>query len=236
MKRVMIIGISGAIGRAMADHIEATYPNCQIVGASRQLPNNYPGYWRHFSFDLEDETSIEELAKAQQAPFDFIFIATGFLHDQAIKPEKSLRDLSKETLHHVFALNVIGTSLLIKYLVPLLRRDEKCVLAALSARVGSISDNRLGGWYGYRASKAALNMIIKNTSIEVARRFQNKIIVGLHPGTVDSNLSKPFQGGVPEKQLFTPQHSAMKLLSVIENLRVDQSGKCFDWQGKEINP
>ncbi len=236
MKHVLIIGISGAIGRAMADHIGVRHPDCLIVGASRQKPDDYPDHWQHQRFDLEDEASLEKLAKSLNAEFDLIFVATGFLHNNTIKPEKSLRDLSFDHMQHVFALNVIGPSLCIKHLSPLMNTSTKSVFALLSARVGSISDNRLGGWYSYRASKAALNMMIKSAAIEINRRFKSKIIAGLHPGTVDSDLSKPFQGGVPQGQLFTAQHSAKNLLNVIENLASDQSGKCFDWQGKEIVP
>jgi len=118
-----------------------------------------------------------------------------------------------------------------KYFVPLLRRDEKAVFAALSARVGSISDNRLGGWYAYRASKAALNMVLKTLAIEIGRRFKNQIIVGLHPGTVDTDLSKPFQGNVPEGKLFTAEFSAEKLLDVVDGLSAEDSGNLFDWAG-----
>ena len=121
-----------------------------------------------------------------------------------------------------------------KYFAPLLRRDKKAVFAALSARVGSISDNRLGGWYAYRASKAGLNMILKTLSIEVQRRFKNQIIIGLHPGTVDTALSKPFQGNVPKGKLFTPAFSAEKLLSVIDGLSEKDSGFLFDWAGEKI--
>ena len=121
-----------------------------------------------------------------------------------------------------------------KYFVPLLRRDEKAVFAALSARVGSISDNRLGGWYAYRASKAALNMVLKTTAIEIGRRFKNQIIVGLHPGTVDTPLSKPFQANVPADKLFTPEFSAERLLTVIDGLTAADSGNLFDWAGERI--
>ncbi|NBR34275.1 MAG: short-chain dehydrogenase [Rhodobacteraceae bacterium] len=118
--------------------------------------------------------------------------------------------------------------------LPLLPRDRRGVFAALSARVGSISDNQLGGWYAYRASKAALNMILKNAAIEAARRYKLSVVVGLHPGTVDSSLSKPFQGNVREGKLFGPEYAADHLIRVIDNLTPDQSGKCFAWDGSEI--
>ena len=117
-----------------------------------------------------------------------------------------------------------------------LDRRDKAVFAALSARVGSISDNRLGGWHGYRASKAALNQIIRTLSIELARKRPDAICAGLHPGTVDTGLSEPFQRNVPDGKLFTPDYAAERLLSVIDGLTAEQSGRCFDWAGEEIAP
>ena len=123
-----------------------------------------------------------------------------------------------------------------KYFLPKLNREKRSIFAALSARVGSISDNQLGGWYSYRASKAALNMVIKNIAIEISRFNKKAIIVGLHPGTVDSNLSKPFQVNVPYGKLFTPEFSTQKLVEVLRSLTSKQSGKCFAWDGQEILP
>ena len=121
-----------------------------------------------------------------------------------------------------------------KNFLPKLAKDQRAVFAALSARVGSISDNQLGGWYSYRASKAALNMIIKNLSIEMKMRYKQTIIVGLHPGTVDSRLSKPFQANVPAGKLFTADYAVAKMLEVINTLTPENSGKCYAWDGKEI--
>ena len=123
-----------------------------------------------------------------------------------------------------------------KHFLPKLNKENRSIFAALSARVGSISDNQLGGWYAYRTSKAALNMVIKNAAIEIGRLNKKAIIVGLHPGTVDSNLSMPFQGNVPDGKLFTPEYSVQKLLQVLTNLTSEQSGKCFAWDGTEVKP
>lgn len=133
-----------------------------------------------------------------------------------------------------FAINAIGPALVAKHVLPLLPREGKAVFAALSARVGSISDNRLGGWYGYRASKAALNQLIRTLSIELARQRKDAICVGLHPGTVDSPLSRPFQSSV--ERLFTPMFAAERLLTVIEGLDVTQSGQLLAWDGSTIAP
>ena len=144
-----------------------------------------------------------------------------------MQPEKSWRSLDKATLMESFAINAVGPALAAKHVLPLLAREGKAVFAALSARVGSISDNRVGGWYGYRASKAALNQLIRTLSIERSRQRKDAICVGLHPGTVDSELSRPFQSGVGTAQLFTPVFAASRLLAIIEGLNATQSGRAY---------
>ena len=137
---------------------------------------------------------------------------------------------------HVFAINTIGPALVAKHALPVLDKDHRSIFAALSARVGSISDNRLGGWHSYRASKAALNQIIRTCSIELARKNRTALCVGLHPGTVDTGLSEPFQSNVPDGKLFTPTRSATSLLSVLNGLDETDTGQCFDWAGERIDP
>ena len=137
-------------------------------------------------------------------------------------------------MSEVFRINTIGPALLAKHFLPLLRRDKKSAFAAISARVGSIGDNRLGGWASYRASKAALNMLLRTFSIEQARVNKNSVVVGLHPGTTDTGLSRPFQGNVPEGKLFTPAFVAERLLGVLDGLTPDATGQVFAWDGKRI--
>jgi NAD(P)-dependent dehydrogenase (short-subunit alcohol dehydrogenase family) len=161
-----------------------------------------------------------------------VFIATGVLHSAGLNPEKANSQLSAEALTTAFAVNTIGPALVARALLPLMPRGRKTVLAALSARVGSIADNRLGGWHSYRASKAALNQLIHTMAIEQARRNPEQILLALHPGTVDSDLSKPFQKGV--KTLFTPEQSARHLLRVIDAATPAQSGLLLDWRGEVI--
>jgi NAD(P)-dependent dehydrogenase (short-subunit alcohol dehydrogenase family) len=158
-----------------------------------------------------------------------------------MEPEKSWRQLSHDRFMDAFRINSVLPSLILQAALGRLAKGrkeapEKAIVAALSARVGSISDNRLGGWHSYRASKAALNQVIRTCSIELARKSPDALCVGLHPGTVDTDLSKPFQRGVPEGKLFTPAYSAECLLSVLDGLRPDQSGRLFDWAGDEIEP
>ena len=226
-QNIVILGAAGAIGSAFTNLLSQKYPNASLFAFSRNGEH---------SINYSSEDSIAEAAElaAKEKSLDLVIVTNGILHEETLIPEKSLRDLSAEKFHRVFEVNTITPALIAKYFLPKLNKEKLSVFSALSARVGSISDNQLGGWYAYRASKAALNMIIKNAAIEVGRRNKHAIIVGLHPGTVDSDLSKPFQGNVADGQLFTPEYSAEKLLAVLENLSVEQTGKCFAWDGKEI--
>ena len=236
--KIAIIGASGAIGRAFLEHYLAQ-PDTETVYAFSRAPVAHTDT-RVIAdtIDLLDADSIARGADSIPAQsLDRVIAATGILHsdsDISVQPEKSLKQLNADSMTRVMAINTIGPALLMQYFLPLLRRDAKSVFAALSARVGSISDNRLGGWYSYRASKAALNMLIKTAAIEYARINRQAVITGLHPGTVDSALSKPFQARVPEHKLFNPEKSATHLASVLEQLSAADSGKCFAWDGKEI--
>jgi len=238
MKNVAIIGVSGTIGNALLKHYLANEDIFKIFSFSR-TPMANPDYRVYMaSLDLTDQYSIEK-ASAVIGPqsLDLIIAATGILHDKKegqLQPEKNLKKLSAENMANVFAVNTIGPALLLKYFLLLLKRESKSVFAALSARVGSISDNRLGGWYSYRSSKAALNMLIKTAAIEYARLNKQAVIAGLHPGTVDSGLSKPFQVRVQEGKLFSPEKSAAHLASLLEKHEPKDSGKCFAWDGQEI--
>ena len=234
--RCVVVGSSGGIGAAILDALVESEQVSRIHALSRSGRSHPSPKVANLTFDFTDEESLIAAAQALQEvkPFDLIIITTGLLQGQGISPEKNLRALSFEGFAKSFEINTIGPAMTAKYFAPLLKRDGKAVFAALSARVGSISDNRLGGWYAYRASKAALNMVLKTLSIELGRRFKNQIIVGLHPGTVDTGLSKPFQGNVPDGKLFTPEYSAEKLLSVIDGLSETDSGNLFDWAGKQV--
>ncbi len=235
--RVVVIGSSGGIGAALTGELAASPQVARIHAFSRTGRSHPSAKVANLTFDFTDEDSLIAAAQALEEvkPFDMILVATGLLQGNGISPEKNLRALSYDGFTKSFEINTIGPAMTAKYFVPLLRRDGKSVFAALSARVGSISDNRLGGWYAYRASKAALNMVLKTLAIEIGRRFKNQIIIGLHPGTVDTELSKPFQGNVPEDKLFTPEFSAGKLLSVIDGLTFEDSGNLFDWAGKQVD-
>ena len=233
---VSVIGASGGIGRAFVgalckvDAVERVYAFSRS-DAVFDAPKVTTGF-----LDFEDEDSIaaaSELA-AQDTKIDVVIVASGVLHDGDLRPEKSMRDLNAAMFSKTLLVNTIGPSLVAKHFLKHIHRDSRSVFAALSARVGSIEDNALGGWYSYRASKAALNMVLKTASIEVARRYKHAVIAGLHPGTVDTALSEPFQGNVKEGKLFSPEYSAMQMLRVIDGLTPEQSGRTFAWDGSKL--
>ena len=237
-KNIVIIGASGAIGGAFTQNLVHRDDIATLHAFSRQAitaghTKILPG-----SLDLLSEPSLAAAAEraAADGPIDWVIVATGMLHENTIMPEKSLRDVDPEKMARVMAINTIGPALVMKHFLPKLHRDRPVVFAALSARVGSIGDNFLGGWYSYRAAKSALNMLIKNASIEMARRNNQAMIVGLHPGTVDSNLSQPFKANVAADHLFTPDQSVGKMIAVIDQLTSENSGKCFAFDGSEVLP
>ena len=236
-QRAVIFGASGGIGAALGARLAGTGRYDRIWLGGRSLPvAEYPGAVP-FRFDLTDAASIAEAAKmiGEGGPLDLVIVATGMLHRADLPmPEKSWRAIDPQAMAAQFAINTIGPALIAKHMLPLLRRDAACTFAALSARVGSIGDNRLGGWHGYRASKAALNMLVRNFAIELAARNPQAVAVTIHPGTVDTALSAPFQRGVPQGQLFTPDHSAARILEVIGQLSPADSGGHFAWDGQRI--
>ena len=238
-KNVAIIGSSGAIGNSISKLLKSEISVESVYNFSRSDISESSEKEKNIYIDIENEDSIIESIKKipKDIKFDLIFVATGILHnDEDIYPEKSIKDISGNKLKKVLMVNTIGPALIGKYFIPFLNKNNRNVFAFLSARVGSISNNKIGGWYSYRASKSALNQIIKNFSIEIKRSNPNSIFVGLQPGTVKSNLSKPFQKNVNSKNLFSPDYSAKKLLDVISNLSIEDTGKLFAWDGEEINP
>ena len=234
----VVLGAAGAIGQALTGQLVSQFPAAKVHAFSRSRPKQSLTTCEYHGVDYASEASIAQAAAlvADQGPVDLVIVAVGLLHDEELMPEKSLRDLSADKFQRLFEINTIVPALVAKHFLPILDKSSPSVFAALSARVGSVSDNRLGGWYAYRASKAALNMVLKNAAIETGRRNKLATVVGLHPGTVDSGLSKPFQGNAPEHKLFTPEYSAQQLLNVILRLTPEQSGRCFAWDGQEIEP
>jgi NAD(P)-dependent dehydrogenase (short-subunit alcohol dehydrogenase family) len=235
--RAVVVGAGGGIGNAVVELLAESPRVAQVYGLTRTRPVLAGPRVASVPFDLGDEASIAAAAArcGADGPLHLVFVATGVLHDPAgLQPEKSWRALTAPSLAQSFAVNAIGPALVAKHFLPQLATGEKAVFAALSARVGSIEDNRLGGWYSYRATKAALHMLIRTFAIELARRNPTALCVALHPGTVDTALSAPFQSGVPEGRLFKPRQAAEHLLRVIDGLDASASGNAFAWDGRRL--
>jgi len=231
--RVAIIGASGGIGGALVEAMATRSEVDDILALSRSGNVAAHHKVRPQPIDITDEASIAAAAAAA-GEVDRVIVASGILSDgETLKPEKSWRDLNMDAFEQVFRINTFGPTLVAKHFLPLLPRKQPAIFAALSARVGSIADNGLGGWHTYRASKTALNMLMKNLSIELSRRNPDGICIGLHPGTVATDLSAKFRGGI-NHEVFTPAQSAAHLLAVLDKVEPADTGKVFDWQGREI--
>ena len=220
--RAVVAGSTGGIGAAFVELLKQDKNCAEVVGFSRNT-------WPAINFD--DEETIKTAAASIEGEVSLFIDATGFLSDEIIKPEKSLKTLDAKNMAKLFELNAIGPALLMKHFTPLMPRKSRAVFATLSARVGSIGDNSLGGWYSYRASKAALNMFLKCTAIEVARNKPGAICVALHPGTVETSLSDPFAS---DRERLTAINSAKQMLQVLDGLNPNQTGSFWDYKSNRI--
>ena len=223
-KAALVFGVSGGIGSNIYSNLKRK--KFEVYGFSRTTePNN----------NIISEKYLKDLSLKfieQNIKIKIFINAIGFLHDNYYSPEKKLQDINQEYMKKCFEINTIPTALMIKYFCPLMTKDEKSIFASISAKVGSISDNYLGGWYSYRASKAALNQIIKTSSIEQKRLNKNLIMVSIHPGTVNTRLSNPFIG---KRKVQTPSEAAIKIIDLLETLTLEDSGLFFDYN-KNIIP
>lgn len=261
----LIQGASGGIGRALATELllgglrgaegargdsesgasAATEASWRVIATCRsgtsaeleELGERVRERLTLLPLDVERPETIERAALEVEGPIDLLINASGVLQDEAagLRPEKRLEALDAAQLAKSFAVNAIGPALVARAFFPQLRAAQRPVLANLSARVGSIGDNGLGGWYGYRASKAALNQLTRTLAIELKRRAPNAVVVALHPGTVETNLSKPFPGGTPKAERFSPERAAQQLLSVLNGLGPPDSGRFLAWDGTPID-
>jgi NAD(P)-dependent dehydrogenase (short-subunit alcohol dehydrogenase family) len=221
----VVFGATGGIGAALVEAIQAAKMFEHVVAFGRRTSP---------SIDLLDEVSLERAAAfaADKGELRLVIDATGFLHDDLQAPEKSWRQLDAANLARSFALNATGPALIMKHVLPRLPRSGKAVFATLSARVGSIGDNHLGGWYAYRASKAALNQLVRTSAVELARKSPEALCIALHPGTVATSLSAPF--GATGLEVHSPQAAARHLLAVIDQLTPQATGGFFDWRAQPI--
>ena len=242
----LVLGANGGIGCAFVNQlltdpqivrVYATYRDRATASALFELAAAHGERLRVLALDLTVEAEIEAAIAKIREDCDRLHLAincVGFLHDERQQPEKSLRHIKAENLMRYFQVNSISAVLLAKHLQPLLRHNERSVFASLSAKIGSIGDNFLGGWYGYRASKAALNMLMRNVAIEYKRVCPNAIVTVLHPGTTDTRLSEPFQRNVPPEKLFSVERTATQLLDIINRLTIEESGSFFSWDGQKL--
>ena len=235
-KNILIAGASGGIGKEFTK-LYCDDPNVEkIIALSRKMNNIDNPKIQSIEVDYSREETFDNLNDVLQLEsISTIIIATGILHTDQIKPEKSIAGVDLVTLQKVFQVNVFGPTLLVKKLLPLIKKSKGVKIVFLSARVGSISDNSLGGWHSYRSSKSALNMMISNLSIELQRIDKAHVVIGVHPGTVQSQLSEPFLKNV-KHNIFSPKESVGLLSKVISDIDQKDSGKCFDFSGKIIAP
>lgn len=217
--------------------IYATYRQPDSALELINLANEHSEQLICLPLDITDELQIAEAIQqisTQVNKLHLVVNCVGILHEGNLQPEKSLRQINPENLLRYFQINSIGSVLLAKHLLPLFKHGERSVFASISAKIGSIGDNQLGGWYGYRASKAALNMFMRTVAIEYGRSSPKTLVVTLHPGTTDTRLSRPFQKNVPAEKLFSVERTVSQLLSVIKQLQEGDSGQFFSWDGSRL--
>ncbi|MEM9163126.1 MAG: SDR family NAD(P)-dependent oxidoreductase [Cyanobacteria bacterium P01_F01_bin.4] len=244
--RALVVGASQGIGLGFVrtllqmprvTQVFATYRTPESAADLLSLAAEHPTRLHCLTMDVTDEAQIVAgLSKLQNATdrLHVVINCVGFLHAEGIKPEKSLRQIETEQLLRYFQVNSISAILLAKHLMPLLNHPERNLFATLSAKIGSIDDNRLGGWYGYRASKAALNMLLKTAAIEYRRKSKQTMIVMLHPGTTDTQLSQPFQRGVPPDKLFSVERTVNQLMQVLAQVNLSDTGSFWSWDGTRL--
>lgn len=231
---IVITGASGGIGRAFVE-VLAARPQVENIVATFNRHSPGAGYanvtWQQL--DLADEAAVQEWSQ-RLGEIDWLINASGILHNPERGPEKSIRQLDPAFFLQNICINTLPVLLLAKYLYTRFRHGRPAVFASISARVGSIEDNRLGGWYSYRASKAALNMCLKTLSIEWRRNLPNVTVAALHPGTTDTALSAPFQRNIPREHLFSPVQSVGYLLQVLDGLTPSRSGQFLAFDGEQL--
>lgn len=234
----MIIGGSGAIATALRQNLAQDADCQQIYVFSRQQPSeDLPDkvIWQTLEYTQPAIASVLADNLAESLTIQKVFICNGRLHDADLQPEKRLEQFNAEDSQSIMHSNALVPMLWVQALLPYLKQTQPCQLVVFSARVGSISDNHLGGWYSYRASKAALNMLLKTAAIEYQRRAPNVSIIAFHPGTTDTPLSRPFQKNVPAEKLLTPAFVAWQLLQILDQLPATETLRFIDWQGQKID-
>ena len=227
----LVVG-AGGIGRQIAEDLASKENNLEVILCGRK--NVFKNFWE---LDIENENSLKDLKyklSKSQINLRLVLNATGRLHSEKLNPEKRLQHIDRENLIESFSINAFAPILLAKTIEEFINKELEFNFASISARVGSITDNKTGGWYAYRAAKSAQNQLFKSLSIEWARKYPKAIITLLHPGTVNTNLSKPFHKFVPKDKLFSPQKTSSYLIDILRHQKPTDSGKFIAWDGKEI--
>lgn len=233
-QKIAIFGANGTIGQALCAHYQK---QSDVYAFTRNdFDIDESGLVKILLDDFNEDSVFQAANKFDNDFFDKIIVSIGILHNEDFMPEKRIEEISSDQFLEIIRINTLVPTLIARSFYKKLKKNDKSTLAFLSARVGSITDNRSGGWYSYRASKAALNMVIKNLSIELRRYNKELVVIGLHPGTVDSRLSQPFQKNLEDSKIFSADFSVLKLSSVIDSLDIDDSGKCIAWDGEDILP
>jgi len=233
-QKIAIFGANGTIGQALCAHYQK---QSDVYAFTRNdFDIDESGLVKILLDDFNEGSVLQAANKFDNDFFDKIIVSIGILHNEDFMPEKRIEEISSDQFLETVRINTLIPTLIARSFYKKLKKNDKSTLAFLSARVGSITDNRSGGWYSYRASKAALNMVIKNLSIELRRYNKELVVIGLHPGTVDSRLSQPFQKNLEDSKIFSADFSVLKLSSVIDSLDIDDSGKCIAWDGEDILP
>lgn len=242
-ENALIFGINKGIGLAIAENLLTNYPNLVLYGVYRTDSNELDELKIQFQerfhlfkvrkIDEENLGLISNKLKSQNIKLQFIFSAIGVLHNETLQPEKSLRSLEHKSFMQVIETNTLSFGLIVKTFEKFLSKDVPSMISCISAKVGSISDNRMGGWYSYRISKAALNMLIKCLAIELGRKYKHLSVISIHPGTTRSSLSEPFIKNTPYK-LHTPAETAQNILNVLNGKNEDQTGSFYSWDGEEL--
>ena len=236
----LVLGASGGLAQAIIGELMADADIDTVIAVSRNAaPEHFSNgsvtpMWIETEYSEPAMAAVVEQLQSFAGRITRVVICHGILHSETLWPEKRLEDISAESLQTVFQANTVVPVLWLKLLHRLLKGKQRCVVAALSARVGSIGDNHLGGWYAYRSSKAALNMMLRTLSIEYGRRVKNVKIISFHPGTTDTALSKPFQASVPSDKLFTPEFVAGRLCGIMAEAEIDGQLSYLDWDNKAI--
>jgi len=232
--KALVVGGSGGIGRAVIHHLVSTLPDITVYATyNSTLPRTKQPNVIWFKTNASSEADVEQLA-SNITELDMLINTVGFLHTPDYKPERTVNELDLDFFQRNLSANTIPTLLLAKYFSGHLKASQQTYFVSLSARIGSIEDNKLGGWISYRCSKAALNMAIKTISIEWKRTLPNCCVFAFHPGTTDTALSKPFQQRVPPNKLFSAEYVAEKLFKIIENAQPADSGKFFSFTGEQL--